>query len=236
VEPIPAASQVVTERFPGCRAAFLSRGVLTSWRTPTSDLDIVVVLDGPPAPYRETIRSLGWIVEIFVHSRESLRTFYNLDAASRTCTLAAMCADGHVVVGDVDEVAEIQEEARAVVGAGPAALSDEERERWRYALTDLLDDFRGSSDPVETVFIASRLLQESADLALVSQRRWTGTGKWLARHLDAMPGGLAKRLADSFQAVLATGGKELMVAAVSTILDDAGGPLREGFIARRPLV
>lgn len=59
IEPIDAATRVVDTSFPTCRAAFLLTSVLSSRRTPTSDLDIVVVLDGPPAPYRETIRDHG---------------------------------------------------------------------------------------------------------------------------------------------------------------------------------
>jgi hypothetical protein len=49
-EPIVAAARVVQERFPESRVAFLSSSVLGTLRTPTSDLDVVVVIDGPPAP------------------------------------------------------------------------------------------------------------------------------------------------------------------------------------------
>ncbi|KJF18912.1 MULTISPECIES: hypothetical protein [Acidithrix] len=162
-DPIVAATQIVNERFPECRGAFLSKSVLTSHRTPTSDLDIVVVLDGPPAPYREKIRSHGWITELFVHSRDSLTRFYGLDAQSRTCTLANMSANGYVPRSNGYEVTEIQEEARAIIDAGPAALTNEDRARRRYRLTDLLENLRGTSDHVETVFIASQLLREAGD-------------------------------------------------------------------------
>ena len=63
----------------------------------------MVVLDGPLAPCRETVRARGWIVELFVHSKESLPLFYGFDAQSRTCTLARICADGHVLRGAHDE-------------------------------------------------------------------------------------------------------------------------------------
>ncbi|CAG4917390.1 unnamed protein product, partial [Acidithrix sp. C25] len=60
-------------------------------------------------------------------------------------------------------VTEIQEEARAIIDAGPAALTNEDRARRRYRLTDLLENLRGTSDHVETVFIASQLLREAGD-------------------------------------------------------------------------
>jgi hypothetical protein len=66
-DPVIAATRVVEETFPDCLISFLSSGVLTSRRTPTSDLDIVVVLDGALAPFRKTIRAHGWVVEFFIH-------------------------------------------------------------------------------------------------------------------------------------------------------------------------
>jgi predicted nucleotidyltransferase len=235
IEPVDAATRVIKERFHGCRNAFLSRSVLTSRRTPTSDLDIVVILDGPPAPYRETIRSYGWIVELFIHSRESLLFFYDFDAQSGTCTLAQMCADGHVLRSFADEATEIQDEARNVIAKGPPALTDEEREQRRYRLTDLLDDFLGSSDSVELAFIASRLVEMAGELVLRSERRWTGEGKWLAHHLDAAPDDFANRLVHGLRSVLLENNKQPMIDSVSATLDLAGGPLTEGFIAFKPV-
>jgi hypothetical protein len=232
-EPLVAATRVIEELFPECRDAFLSKSVLTSRRTSTSDLDIVVILNGPPAPYRETIRAHGWVVELFVHSRESLMNFYDLDAQTRSCTLAAMCADGHVLRSIGDEATEIQVEARTFIDAGPTALTYEESEQRRYRLTALLDDLRGTSDSVEVVFIAGQLLQETGELALLSERRWTGQGKWLARHLAEGPDDFAYRLANAIKVLLATGDKKPMIEGVSSILDLAGGPLTDGFVARR---
>jgi hypothetical protein len=231
-EPLIAAAKVIEERFPDCRDAFLSRSVLGTRRTPTSDLDIVVILDGPPAPFRETIRAHGWIVEVFVHSRDSLQIFYERDAQARRCTLAGMCVDGHVLRSLGNEASEIQDEARAFVEAGPAVLSEDERELRRYRLTDILDDLRGTSDPVEVVFIAAQLLQEAGELALINERRWSGQGKWLARNLEESPDDIASQLADAFKSLLLLSEKQPMIEAVSAILDRAGGPLSEGFVRR----
>ena len=69
-EPLEVANRVVDEHFPQCLTAFLAIEVFSGARTPTSDLDIVVVLDGPPGPYRQTMMAHGWVVEFFVHTRE----------------------------------------------------------------------------------------------------------------------------------------------------------------------
>ena len=230
-DPVVAATQVVAERFPHCRAAFLSDGVLSPRRTPTSDLDIVVVVEAPPAPFRETISSHGWVVELFIHSRETLTHFYAFDALDRRCTLARMCTG--YVIKDTDGLSmEIQSEARNLISAGPPALSSEERERRRYFLTDLLDDVRGTSDPVEMVFIASHLLQTAGTLLLENERRWTGLGKWLPRLLDEVDDDHAGRLADAFRVLVSTGNKEPLDKVVSSVLERAGGPLTEGYVVR----
>ena len=195
----------------------------------------MVVLDGPPAPYRETVRAYGWIAELFVHSLESLPLFYGFDAQTRTCTLARMCADGYVLRDVHDEAADVQRQARLVIDAGPAPLSDEDRLKYRYALTDLLDDFRGSNDQVEIIFIAGQLLAMAGDFALVSERRWTGAGKWLARHLDDAPGDFANRLAEALRSLVVTDDKRPMIDVTEEILEGAGGPLPEGFISQRPV-
>ncbi len=234
-EPIVAATRVIEERFPASRTAFLSNGVLSSRRTPTSDLDIVVVIEGPPAPYRETIRAHGWIVELFVHTRDSLTFFYDFDAQTRKCTLARMCADGYVLRDAWHEAADLQREARAVIDAGPTALTDEERLQRRYALTDVLDDLRGTSNQVEIIFIEGQLLQMAGELALVSERRWNGAGKWLARHLDDAPGEFADQLAGAFRSLVATGDKQPMISVVEKVLELAGGPITEGFSTSKPV-
>ena len=64
---------------------------------------------------------------------------------------------------------------------------------------------------------------------MLSQRRWTGQGKWLARHLSEAPGNFADLLASGVKALLATGEKQPMIDAVEAILDLAGGSLTEGY-------
>lgn len=61
---------------------------LTEHRTATSDPDIVVVLPGPPAPFRETFEHAGWVVETFVHTRVSLDVWWDEDLARRSWTTA----------------------------------------------------------------------------------------------------------------------------------------------------
>lgn len=127
--------------------------MLSVRRTAASDLDIVVVLAGPPAPYRESLQFRGWPAEIFVHDRHSLESFFDRDTARRHPTLARMCVHG-AVLGDAAGVAA---GVREVLEAGPPSVTRAELDERRYELTGLLADLAGSEDPAETAVIGWNL-------------------------------------------------------------------------------
>src|SRR5687767_2827008 len=97
MDPVSAARALVEELFPGALYAFVGGSVLTEQRTGTSDLDVVVVLDGLPRPYRESLRWRAWPVELFVHSETSLHAYLDKDFERRQPSLARMCAEGAVL-------------------------------------------------------------------------------------------------------------------------------------------
>jgi predicted nucleotidyltransferase len=229
LEPIDAAQRVVATRFPNATAAFLAGSVLTSRRTETSDLDIVVVLPGPPAPFRETLRAHGWVVELFVQTPSSMEYYWNLEAEGWRSILLRMCVDGHILVSDGDAAADIQDEARKRLGAGPPPVPEEKFLWLRYSMTDLLDDLRGATDSAELAFISSALLNSTAELLLLSNNRWLGAGKSLARQLADLDPDLIERLVGAQRALLADGNKEPLDRAVMETLNKTGGPLTEGY-------
>ena len=229
-EPLVAAADVVARRFPDATAAFLVGSVLTERRTETSDLDVVAVLAGRPAPYRETLRHDGWPVELFVHTRASLRHYWELDARARRAPLLAMCARGTVLVSEDEAAESIQAEARERHARGPGPLSEEEMTTRRYVLTDLLDDFRGCQDPTELAFIASDLLLAAGETALLASGGWVSRGKWLPRRLADLDADLLSSLRTGHEAVVRDpSAKAGLERAVLRVLDRAGGPLTEGY-------
>lgn len=228
MDPIDAAHAVVEEHHPDARAAFLCGSVITDRRTTTSDLDIVVLLDGEPAPYRLSIHRHGWPVELLVHTEESWHAFVEREVRNRSSPLMWMCADGALLV-DTDGVgARIKTHAKSLVAAGPPPMPVEEIENRRYALTDLLDDLAGCTDPGERLFISTELARRTAELALAVHNTWNGGGKWLARRLDGVAPGLGARLHTGVQQAL-DGRTAPLVAAVDDILNLAGGRLWIGY-------
>src|SRR5437879_12140323 len=80
---VSVARRLVESRFPDARAAWLGGSVAAGTATPTSDLDITVLLDGPPAPYRSLEVIEGWPVEWFVQTEQSLLDFCETDRTRR---------------------------------------------------------------------------------------------------------------------------------------------------------
>ncbi|MFI5662625.1 nucleotidyltransferase domain-containing protein [Streptomyces sp. NPDC051684] len=191
---VSTAEQLVRDRFPDARAAFLAGSVLTERRTPRSDLDIVVLLSGPPAPCRESLIHEGWPVELFVQTEADWHRFVERETALRRSPLLAMCAEG-LLLSDADGIgASLQAEARRRWAAGPPAASESELEDRRYALTDTLDDLAGCDDPLERTYLVAHLLARASELALLAGGHWLGGGKWLSRRLADADAGLHKRL------------------------------------------
>lgn len=228
-DPVDAARSFVAEHFPEARAAFLGGSVITAHRTPTSDLDVVVLVDGPPAPYRETFEHERWVVEVFVHTRASLDRFWDSDRDRRVCSLLRMCAESVVVTDPVGIAAEVRATAADRIAAGPPALTTAQLDARRYALTGLLDDLAGCDDEAELVFLAGAVLDEVAALTLAAAGRWEGRGKALARALVEAEPGLAERLVDGHRHVVVYGDTAVLHRASVDVLLRAGGPLMDGY-------
>jgi hypothetical protein len=226
MDAIADARALVGERFPAARAAFLGGGVLSSRRTPTSDLDIVVVIDGPPAPYRESLRWRGWPAEIFVQDMAVIGAWFAKDAARRKPSLARMCSDGEILVDADGTAGVVRDQALAVLAAGPPVADQAELDQRRYGLTDLLDDLAGSTDPAETMIICWHVFEQTAELALLLAGSWLGGAKWLLREIRTVDQPLAEKL------VAAHDKPADLAKLADEVLARSGGRLWDGY--RRP--
>jgi hypothetical protein len=227
-DPVGDARALVAERFPQALAALLAGSALTSRRTPASDLDVVVLLAGASASFRETIRWRGWPVELFVQTHASAQWFWDDETQRRSSPLLHMCAEGRLLV-DVDGAGTwLQGQARARLAAGPPVADRATVDRHRYLLTDALDDLAACHDVGERAFVADVVLQSSARLALLHAGRWQGGGKWLYRRLSELDPVLGRRLVAAHREAL-DDDVTLLLGVVHEILDRVGGPLAEGY-------
>jgi predicted nucleotidyltransferase len=233
-EVVATARRLVADRFPDARAAWLAGSVVTGTATPTSDLDITVLLPGPPAPYRESLAYDGWPVELFVHSRESVARWVAKDIERRRPTLARLVSTG-VVLLDVDGAATaLAEECAGILAAGPGPLPDADRDSMRYGLTDLLDDLADAHDPAVAAAVGFATWEAAAHLLLAADGRWWGTGKWLVHELREYDATHETSYALRLHAGLAAaveGDGVLLAVVAEEILDGAGGRLWAGYRA-----
>jgi hypothetical protein len=231
--PQEIAAALVASDFPECCAALLAGSVVRQQATPTSDLDIVVV-----RPQGEVFRASrihsDWPVELFVHTPHSLESFWAQDMARRRPSLVQMCAEGQILTHPKTVAEQIQQRAKDLLAQGPPALSPEEREQWRYQLTDLRDDLIGAQDRREMLAIAPLVIEKSVALWLAHHRHWLGQGKWLHRALQAPFPEQAQTLFAAQEAIFQHNHKAPLLAWANEALDVAGGPLFAGYLSVAP--
>jgi predicted nucleotidyltransferase len=226
------ARRLVKELYPDARAAWLGGSVARGDARTTSDLDITVLLDGPPAPMRKSLEYGGWPVELFVHTEKSLRHFADQDQLRRQPTMMRLVGESVVLLDTDGAGARLQQEFLAEVAAGSKPLSADELELLRYTITNLLDDLADSSGDERTA-IASVLWQDTARLLLTGARHWSGTGKGLLREVVAYDRSHdtdhAQRLMSGVRAE-----DHSLVDEVERILAAYGGRLFTGFELAAP--
>ena len=226
------ARAFVAERFPSARAAFLGGSTASGHATETSDLDVLVVLpeEWADVSFVETTMFQGQLVEAFVYGRAALERWLEKGRAERRPVLDRFIAEG-VALTDNAPTRALAEASRETLAAGPSALTSDELRLRAYTLSGLVDDLADSTEPGERFVILTTAWREAAELALLLDQRWLGTGKWLLREL--------RRTRDRFGLVEWAASSEHdvgnLLAAGHAVLDASGGYLQNGFIrGQRP--
>ncbi|MEV6417378.1 nucleotidyltransferase domain-containing protein [Kribbella sp. NPDC051718] len=232
MEAVEIARQLVNERYPQARAAWLGGSVARGTATATSDLDVTVLLPGPPAPLRESLRYADWPVELFVHTEESLDHYCEKDRQRRQPSMMRLIGETIILLDTDGSGAAFQAGGNAQLLAGPPPLPPQDIDMLRYKITDLLEDLIGAdSNDVRTV-VASVLWQDAATLLLTGAGHWSGTGKGLLRELANYDATQTTDYATALPAAVraaTTGDPKALIATTDTILNLYGGRLFDGY-------
>lgn len=221
--------EILDTWFPDATGGLVAGSVARGEDTPTSDLDLLVLLPGPPAPLRRTERVHGRVVEFFVHTEASFVEFVDRETRLRRSPLLHMGAHGLVIRDRDGGMTRLHDLARARWAAGPAELSDAEIEDHRYRLTGLLDDLADEWRGTGVAGVATATFTEVADLALATRGRWGGRGRWLVRRLAETDAVLADELVAGLRAAL-DGDATALVHCGRAELDRVGGRCEEGYV------
>ncbi|RLQ94373.1 nucleotidyltransferase domain-containing protein [Falsibacillus albus] len=228
MSPLEAAKRFIDEQYSECSGAMLAGSVVRGEQTETSDLDIVIFVDGLQSAYRESVIFNGWPIEMFVHSMTSYEAYFKSDYDRARPSLQRMLAEG-IIIKDFAGLEMIKKQAEGILDEGPAPWTDETIKMKQYFITDALDDFIGSNKRSESIFIASSLADQVHEFILRTNRKWIGASKWIVRALRNHDEGIAHQFVDAFDKFYVTGEKDAVIEFVNQVLEPFGGSLFAGF-------
>lgn len=222
------ARRLVAERYSNCLTAILGGSIVRGEGNNHSDLDIFVIDPMIQGPYRESLMYQGFPVEVFIHTLQSYKNFFKSDCERARPSLPQMVAEGKPIV-EHRITKDIVKEAKILLETGPLSWSEEKRQIEQYGLTDLLDDFEGSTRPDEDLFIAGSLADKTHEFYLRVNHQWVGSSKWVLRALKRYHPEFANQFADAFKTFYNTGEKSAVIELVDEVLEPYGGRLFDGY-------
>ncbi|WP_420489295.1 nucleotidyltransferase domain-containing protein [Neobacillus niacini] len=228
IDPYKAAELFTSKHFPNCHGALLAGSVVRGEATETSDLDIVIFDKNLKSAYRESIIDFGWNIEVFVHNLTSYKDFFKSDCERARPSLPKMVSEGIVII-DSGKIESMKQEANDLLEKGPEEWSAETIKIKRYFITDALDDYIGSTNRAEEIFIANTLAELVSEFVLRTNQKWIGTSKWVVRSLRNYDEKFAEHFVEAFDSFYKTGDKNKIIVMVDEILQPFGGRLFQGF-------
>lgn len=226
--PLEAAKHFVDNYFPNCQGALLAGSVVRGEATDTSDLDIVIFDDTILSSYRQSLIDFDWAIEVFVHNITSYKHFFDNDYKRARPSLPRMVSEG-VIIKDNGIIEKIKNEANDILRAGPEKWSLEIIEMKRYFISDVLEDFIGSTNRPEDLIIANMLMDLLQEFVLRSNGSWVGSSKWVIRELQTFNPDFTNCFIHAFDDFYRNGDKLKIIKIADEILEPFGGRLFEGF-------
>jgi predicted nucleotidyltransferase len=230
-EAASVALRFCDDEYPGATTIVLGGSSSTGRRTPTSDIDLLVI--APPTAFRDgagddhgearVVHRDGERFDVFAYTVAGFRDWAERDFASLRPVLPFLLTEG-TPLRTGDEFAPLRNRAAERLAAGPRVTAHQVELR-RYAITDLIDDLGDATDPLAVAAIRADLLRGLGELATLTAGGWLGSGKWLARRLRAADPAAADRL----EAFVREGDPARAAAAAARMLDTLGGRVDTDF-------
>ncbi|MCT1364854.1 MULTISPECIES: nucleotidyltransferase domain-containing protein [unclassified Microbacterium] len=216
-------------RYPRAGIAIVAGSTARGERTPTSDIDLLLIDDDLFADVSQVSEAATHafedeIFEVFAYTVEGFREWADRGVAQHRPVIAHMLVEG-AAIRSTPALAELRTRWSAVLALG-SVLSETESRIRRYVITDLLDDLQDATDPLEQRVVAGLLFERMAELMLLAGGQWIGSGKWLPRRLRAW----SPERADQLSTPLLAGDFPGFAARVDEELTMAGGRVQAGFV------
>jgi hypothetical protein len=223
-----SAKLFIDKYFPTCLTSVLAGSVVRGEATERSDLDIVIIDDTVSSSYRESLYAFGWPIEVFVHNKYSYKAFFEIDCKSGRPSMPRMISEG-IAIKQHLFLETLKAEANQLLGQGPEPWDIEKINIKRYFLTDMLDDFEGSTSSSEDLFIANALSYALHEFILRVNCKWIGNSKWIVRALNEFDKEFCNEFVFAFEKYYRYRNKYAVIELVDQVLKPYGGRLFDGF-------
>lgn len=230
-EALAVARKIGLSRFPAATSAILAESALGERRSSKSDLDLVMIEEAADARW-EGLHGGRWPVEVFISDLEGWERCVADEVHERRPVVLHITATG-VPLTTNSKTTDLQLSAQRLLARGPNPLTPAELALHRRLLTDLVDDLEDAGQGPERQFVIEATFRQSAELWLMRNRQWLGSGKWLARALSKKSPELFTELAAAVQ-VGHQGDVSRLLSAAQVVLDEAGGSVRSDWVDPLP--
>jgi hypothetical protein len=226
---IAVANAIFSDRFPGADFAFVSGPAINGEKYAGSRAVMVVVYRALPSAYRETFVVSDVPVDVFVHDPATLALLVEQDAARGYHSMLATIAQAQVIGRRIPVGRILQSKMIARLEAGPPAITAQQLDDLRFAVTEVVDALKGPCRPEQMIGMGACLYPQLAELSLRGRGYWTGTGQWLRALLDEVEPGLGARFDQAFAQLIGQRKPELVLKLAGQELERVGGPLFAGY-------
>jgi hypothetical protein len=234
-EPLPTIQKLIKERYPDAKAAFWAGSVSQGEGTSASDLDLIIVFEEVAHAYREAFIYDGWPIDAFIHDLETLRYFFKESRAGNGISgLSHMILNGREITNPGVFSENVKTLAQKVLNVGPAIWDQEQINKERFLITDVLDDIQYPAGRDEQIASAAWLLEALGQFYFRSQNKWCASGKSIIRYLKSDNPDLALEFTQAFERLFQTGHSAALELLVKKILEPYGGYLWDGFRSDAP--
>jgi hypothetical protein len=218
----------IDQEFPAAEIAVIGGSTARGDRTPSSDVDLLIIGDDLFADEATSVAATysfgGEVFEVFAYTHDGFSEWARRGIDQYRPVIVHMLVEGREVRGG-EALTALRGGWGETLAEGPI-VGEHEMAMRRYEITDLLDDLRDAVDDLERNVLAWSLFEKVAELMLLAERRWIGTGKYLPRRLRELSPGRVERLTSP----LLQGDLAAFAACVDRELSSAGGRVHAGFV------
>lgn len=234
-DPLPTIQKLIKERYVQAKAIFWAGSVSVNQGTSASDLDLVIIFEKVAHAYREAFIYDGWPIDAFIHDLDTLRYFFEESRTGNGISgLCYMILNGREVTNPSAFSKNVKTLAQEVLNTGPAIWDQEQINKERFLITDVLDDIKYPTGRDEQIASASWLLEALGQFYFRSQNKWCASGKSIISYLKSDNPDLALEFMQAFEDLFQRGHPSALELLVKKILEPYGGLFWNGFRSEAP--